>query len=85
MVRKGAYKRGWTHTKTRGKESTITCGFCGRKVPKYKAFSVSRSFRITDPVLKREFGRARGMSFLQNKIYACPGCARHRNIVRKKR
>jgi ribosomal protein S26 len=67
----GFYKRGWHHTKTRGRETTVTCGFCGRMVPKYKAFSVGRGFRNT--------------FFAQRKMYACPGCARHRNIVRKKR
>ena len=79
----GFYKRGWHHTKTRGRESTVTCGFCGRKVPKYKAFSVGRGFRITDPVVRKELGR--NTFFAQRKMYACPGCARHRYIVRKKR
>jgi len=87
MGRKGFYKRGWHHTKTRGKESVVSCGFCGRKVPKYKTFSVVRSFRISDPLLRKEFGShdRRGLSLLQKKIHACPACARHRNIVRKKR
>ena len=87
MVRKGFYKRGWHHTKTRGKEGMVTCGFCGRKVPRYKTFPVVRSFRITDPLIKKElgvFGR-RTLSLAQRKMYACPGCARHRSIVRKKR
>lgn len=76
------YKRGWHHTKTRGRESLTICGFCGRRVPKYKTFPVMRGFRITDPILRKELGRQ--VSFMQNKIYACPACARHRNIVRKK-
>ncbi len=77
------YKRGWHHTKTRGRESLVTCDFCGRKVPKYKAFPVMKGFRINDPLLKKELGR--NASFIQTKAYACPACARHRNIVRKKR
>ena len=77
------YKRGWHHTKTRGRESLVTCEFCGRQVPKYKTFPVVKGFRITDPILKRELGRQ--ISFMQNKAYACPACARHRNIVRKKK
>ena len=87
MVRKGFYKRGWHHTKTRGKESVITCGFCGRKVPRYKTFSVTRGFVITDPLLKKELGiKDRGrFNLMQSKTYACPGCARHRRIVRKRR
>ena len=85
MTKKGFYTRGWTHTKTRGKEGVVTCGFCGRKVPRYKTFPVARSFRITDPLLKRELGYGRGSSLGLTKMYACPGCARHRKIVRKKR
>lgn len=77
------YRRGWHHTKTRGRESLVTCGFCGRKVPKYKTFPVVRGFRISDPMLRKELGKQLS-SFMQNKVYACPGCARHRNIVRKK-
>jgi ribosomal protein S26 len=78
------YKRGWSHTKTRGRESMITCGFCGRRVPKYKTFAVVKGFGISDPMVRREIGFRRGQLF-QNKVYACPACARHRNIVRKKR
>ena len=84
-VNKG-YSRGWKHGKERGKETLVTCAFCGRKVPKYKTFSVVRGFRITDPMLKEELGfRGRGMSLMSSKMYACPGCARHRHIVRRKK
>ncbi|MCD6496116.1 MAG: hypothetical protein J7K54_02490 [Candidatus Aenigmarchaeota archaeon] len=85
-VNKG-YSRGWKHGKERGKETLVTCAFCGRKVPKYKTFSVVRGFRITDPMLKEELGRkgGRGVSLMSNKMYACPGCARHRHIVRRKK
>jgi len=81
------YKRGWHHTKKRGKESMITCSFCGRKVPRYKTFPVTRGFSITDPLLKKELGGRRGrrgISLMSSKMYACPACARHRNIIRKK-
>ncbi len=81
------YKRGWGHTKTRGRESTVRCGFCGRSVPKYKTFSVVKGMRINDPMLRGRGGGAlrRGLTMMQNKIYACPACARHRNIVRRKK
>lgn len=75
------YRRGWQHTKRRGRESTVSCGFCGKSVPKYKTFPVVRGFRISDPVLRKELGN---VGMLANKMYACPACARHRNIVRKK-
>lgn len=85
--RKGFYKRGWKHSKGRGRETLVSCGFCGRRVPKYKTFSVVKGFRIGDPSLRREIsGQGRfGLSMMQKKIYACPACARHRNIVRRKR
>lgn len=84
---KGFYKRGWKHAKGRGRETTVTCGYCGRIVPKYKTFSVVKGIRIGDPALRREIGfQGRyGLSLMQSKIYACPACARHRNIVRRKR
>ncbi len=81
MTKKGFYKRGWQHTKKRGKESTVSCSFCGRKVPKYKAFTVYRGFRISDPTLRKELGRRANLS--STKCYACPACARHRKIVKK--
>ena len=86
MARK-YYKRGWHHTKSRGREGTTNCGFCGRRVPKYKTFPIVKGFKITDPVLKKELGYTGryGLTLMQNKVYACPACARHRNIVRKKR
>ncbi len=84
MKRRGSYRRGWHHTKTRGKETLVTCGFCGRKVPKYKTFAVYRGFSISDPTLRKELGRGR-FSLSSSKIYACPACARHRKIVKKAR
>ena len=85
--KKRFYKRGWTHSKERGSESMVTCTFCGRKVPKYKTFSVVKGFRISDPMLRKEMGHRGGKPpvFMQNKARACPACARHRNIVRRKR
>ncbi len=81
------YKRGWTHTKSRGRESMVTCSFCGRRVPKYKAFPTFKGFGISDPAIRSELGeRGRhGLTLMSAKVYACPACARHRNIVRKKR
>ncbi len=80
---KGFYKRGWQHTKSRGKEGTIPCTFCGKMVPKYKTFPVYRGFTISDPLLRKELGRRATLS--TTKSYACPACARHRKIVKKVR
>ncbi|HDD45965.1 MAG TPA: hypothetical protein ENG42_00675 [Candidatus Aenigmarchaeota archaeon] len=78
------YKRGWQHTKTRGKETTITCSFCGRNVPKYKTFVVYKRFSIRDPVLKKELKR-NNLNLSYMKMYACPSCARFHRIVKKKK
>lgn len=85
--KKKFYKRGWNHSKGRGNESTVTCSFCGKIIPKYKTFGVVKGFGINDPAIKRELGYGgRGaMMFMQNKARACPACARHRNIVRRKK
>jgi len=85
MTKKKFYKRGWTHSRTRGKEQTVACSFCGRRVPKYKTFKVTKGFKISDSTVREEIGARRALSLLHNKMYACPACARHRNIVRKKR
>ena len=87
MGKKTYFKRGWNHTKTRGKESIVTCGFCGRKVPKYKTFSTFKGFRISDPMLRKELGArgSRGLTLSMSKVSACPACARHRNIVKKRK
>ncbi|MEM5798176.1 MAG: hypothetical protein QW703_00615 [Candidatus Aenigmatarchaeota archaeon] len=82
-MKKGFYKRGWKHTKRRGREATVICGYCGRIVPKYKTFSVTKGMKITDPLLRKELGRK--ISMLSEKLYACPACARFHRIVRKKR
>lgn len=84
MAKKEFYKRGWHHTKHRGKESTVACGFCGRIVPKYKTFAVKKGLKLTDPVLRKALGK-RKISLLTEKLYACPSCARFHRIVRKKR
>ncbi|MCK5023181.1 MAG: hypothetical protein KAS04_03340 [Candidatus Aenigmarchaeota archaeon] len=84
MTKKQFYRRGWQHTKGRGKESTVPCSFCGKTVPKYKTFPVYRGFSISDPSITKELGRRR-VSLSSTKMYACPACARHRKIVKKKR
>ena len=87
MAANKGYSRGWKHGKERGKEALVTCSYCGRKVPKYKTFSSMRGFRITDPLLRDELKSRdrRSISLLSNKMYACPACARHRHIVRRKK
>jgi len=74
------YRRRYAHTSTRGSEGTVKCNFCGRQVPKWKAFVKFRGFRISDPVLRQQIPRYQIHTFSQ-KIYVCPSCARSRKIV----
>ncbi len=75
------YTRGYKHTKAKGHESNVSCGFCGRSVPRWKTIATYRGFSITDPVLRKQLDR-RQMSMFQRKTYVCPSCARFRGIVK---
>ena len=75
------YKRTYLHTKKRGKESTITCGFCGRKTPRWKAFTVTKGFRITDPTILKQVDK-RMLHLMRGKIKVCPSCARFHGVVK---
>ncbi|MDI6721104.1 MAG: hypothetical protein QMD85_01845 [Candidatus Aenigmarchaeota archaeon] len=75
------YTRGYHHTKSKGHESTVNCGYCGKIVPRWKTIPSQRGFSITDPVLRKQLDR-RLISTYSNKIYVCPSCARFRGIVR---
>ncbi|MBI4896341.1 MAG: hypothetical protein HY832_02225 [Candidatus Aenigmarchaeota archaeon] len=74
------YERGYKHTKSKGKETNVDCGYCGRTVPRWKTFSTFKRFRISDPTLRKQID-TRFISSFERKIYACPACARHRGIV----
>ncbi|MBI4018447.1 MAG: hypothetical protein HY368_02460 [Candidatus Aenigmarchaeota archaeon] len=75
------YRRGYHHTKSKGHESTVNCGYCGRSVPRWKTISVFKKFRITDPTLRKQID-PRFVSGFGRKLYACPSCARFRGIVK---
>lgn len=75
------YKRTYAHTKSRGKEGRVKCGMCGKSVPRYKAFTKFKRFRITDPVIRRQVGRYR-IHMGGQKMYVCLSCARFRKIVK---
>jgi len=74
------YRRTYKHTKSKGHEANVTCSFCGKKVPKWKALPAQRAFSIKDPILKKQLDR-RFMSIFARKDYVCPSCARFRGIV----
>lgn len=76
------YTRSYAHSRKRGKEGVVRCGFCGRIVPRWKAFVKFRpGFRINDPVLQKQVPRYRVHTFGQ-KMYVCPSCARFRKVVK---
>ncbi len=74
------YTRKYWHTKSRGSETTVRCDYCNREVPKYKTFSITRGFRISDPAILQQVDR-RMVHMLQRKMHVCPSCARFRGIV----
>jgi len=74
------YTRAYAHTKKRGSEGMVRCDFCGRSVPRWKAFTKFRGFRISDPTLRREI-KSYNVHMFARKIYVCPSCARTRKIV----
>ena len=75
------YKRGYHHTKSKGHETAVNCGYCGRNVPRWKTIVNYKSFRINDPVLRKQID-PRFISTFSRKMYACPSCARFRGIVK---
>ncbi len=81
-VSEAPYTRSYEHTKHRGRESTVLCGVCGKKVPRYKALVTYRGFRITDPVILQQVDK-RQIHLTRHKIYVCPSCARFHGIVQR--
>ncbi len=88
-ISKAPYTRKYLHTKSRGRESRVTCGACGKDVPKYKTFIKFRGMRITDPVILQQIDK-RMIHMMTKKIRLCPSCARFQRVsqpgrsVRKK-
>jgi len=74
------YTRKYAHTKSRGRESTVTCDVCGREVPKYKTFTKMRGFRISDPLILQQVDR-RMIHMMQRRMRLCPSCARFQGVV----
>jgi ribosomal protein S26 len=81
-VSEAPYTRHYQHTSSRGHETLVTCGYCGKQVPRYKTFTKFRGFRINDPTLLKQIDR-RQVHMFQQKIYVCPSCARHHKIVQR--
>ncbi|MEM5836473.1 MAG: hypothetical protein QW451_02940 [Candidatus Aenigmatarchaeota archaeon] len=75
------YRRKYEHTKSRGRETTVVCGICGRQVPRYKTFVVRKGFRINDPTILQQMDK-RFIHTLTRTIRICPACARFHGVVR---
>ena len=58
----------------------MTCEFCGKKVPRFKAIPIERKMRLPKDVMNAIDRRF--MSSFGRKAYVCPSCARHRGIIK---
>lgn len=83
-ISKAPYTRKWVHSKSRGHEQLVTCGYCSKKVPRYKTFIKSRGFRITDPTILQQVD-PRQIHMFRQKLYICPSCARFHKVVERGR
>ncbi|KUO42941.1 MAG: hypothetical protein APU95_01045 [Hadesarchaea archaeon YNP_N21] len=68
----------WGHYKAGGRSQPVTCVYCGRLVPRIKATTVIKGFRV-DPKIpgidkRRVFASG-------HKEYACISCAKHRGLI----
>lgn len=65
----------------RGKETSVTCDSCGRKVPRNKAVDFEKAISFST-----DMHNANDVRFFEKrKVYYCISCAKHRGIFEKKR
>mgnify|MGYP007013844276 CR=1 FL=1 len=76
---KAPYVREYKQSKARGKDYTVRCSGCGRIVPRFKAFTSYRGFKL-DYEIVRMVGR-KNVHVSSIKAYYCPKCARNLGIV----
>ncbi len=68
----------WGRYKAGGRSQPVSCVYCGRMVPRIKAVSVRKGFRV-DPRIP---GIDRRRVFIPSfKAYACISCAKHRGLI----
>lgn len=81
MPESGApYKRGYKQTKSKGSRRSVRCSFCGKKVPRFKAFKTKSGMNISDPAVLDKVDK-KDIHLPKNVQWACPSCARFRGIV----
>jgi ribosomal protein S26 len=65
----------------RGRETSVTCDNCGRKVPRNKAVSFQKSVNLSTDLHNSNDIRF----FERKKVYYCISCAKHKGIFEKKK
>lgn len=78
-ISKAPYKREYKHGKGRGRETLVECDSCGRRIPRYKTFTVRRGMNIRDPVVLQQIDR-RMLHMMSRTMRLCPACARFRKV-----
>lgn len=81
-VSEAPYTRKYAHTQSRGHEQLVLCGYCGKRVPRYKTFIKHKGFRISDPSILQQVDKRMIHMFTQ-KMYICPSCARFHKVVQR--
>lgn len=76
------YKREYLHTKRRGREALVTCGICGKRVPRWKTFETRKGFKISDPTILQQVDK-RLVHLNTNSMRVCPSCARFHHVVKR--
>ena len=65
----------------RGKETSVTCDSCGRKVPRNKAVAFEKAIRFSTDLRTANDVRF----FERRRVYYCISCAKHRGIFERKK
>jgi ribosomal protein S26 len=64
----------------RGKEISVVCDSCGRKMPRNKAVAYEKGVSFST-----ELHNANDVRFFEKKkVYYCVSCAKHRHIFQRK-
>lgn len=82
MPESGApYKRGYKQTKSKGSRQNVRCSYCGRRVPRFKAFKTKKQgIHINDPAVLKQVDQ-KDIHLPENVQWACPKCARFYGII----
>jgi ribosomal protein S26 len=65
----------------RGRETSVTCDSCGRKVPRNKAVDFDKAISYSTDLHNSNDVRF----FERRRVYYCISCAKHRGIFERKK